>query len=129
MQIPRRFVFRGNASAFGGFVFRPQSEVFEVNGASSLDVVGGRSVAEIPEHKWRFASFAGARTSAEGLFEEFRDAKPEKRTEDRNPRDEELHPVPTVWAEALQADRRRPDSVRGRAFERTSPITEFVDQP
>ena len=102
MQIPRRFVFRGNASAFGGFLFRPQSEVFEVNGASSLDVVGGRSVAEIPEHKWRFASFSGARTSAEGLFEEFRDAKPEKRTEDWNPRDEQLHPVTTVWSEVFK---------------------------
>ena len=80
MQIPRRFVFRGNASAFGGFVFRPKYEVYEVPGASSLDVVGGRSVAKLPAHKWKFASFdGGANTFAEGLFEELRDAKPERR--------------------------------------------------
>lgn len=101
MGIPRRFVFRGNASAFGGYVYRPTHEVFEVNGASSLDVVGGRSVAEIPEHKWRFARFAAARTFAEGLFEEFRDAPPEARVETWNPRQEELTPVTSVWSELV----------------------------
>ena len=102
MQIPRRFVFRGNASPFGGFLFRPDNVVFEVQGASSLQVTGGRSVAEIPAHQWRFASFAGARTFAEGLFEELRDATPDQRVETWTPRDEELHPVTTVWAEVFK---------------------------
>ena len=102
MQIPRRFVFRGNASAFGGFLFRPQYEVFEATGASSLDVVGGRSIAKLPGREWKFASYAGANTFAEGVFEELRDAKPETRTEDWTPRDEELHPVTTVSSEVFK---------------------------
>jgi hypothetical protein len=102
MPIPRRFVFRGNASAFGGFVFRPEYEVYEVPGASSLDVVGGRSVAKLPAREWKFARYGGATTFAEGLFEEHRDAKPDRRTEDWNPRDEEMHPVTTVSSEVVK---------------------------
>jgi hypothetical protein len=101
MQIPRRFVFRGNASAFGGFLFRPNDVVFDVEAASSLQVVGGRSVARLAAHKWDFASFDSGATFAEGLFEEFRDARPEQRVETWSPRDEELHPVTTVWAEVF----------------------------
>jgi hypothetical protein len=71
MELRRRFVFRGNASAFGGRIVRPDDVVFDMPGASSLGVVGGRSVAQIPRTQFKnFASFESASTLAEGLFDD-----------------------------------------------------------
>ena len=48
MDLTRRFVFRGNASAIAGQLYRPKTIIVDVNGgASSLGVSGGRSQSKI----------------------------------------------------------------------------------
>ena len=69
----RRFVFRGNASAFGGRFVRPDDVFLEMPGASSLPVVGGRSVSTFsgPAEKFKgYLSFESASTFAEGTFDD-----------------------------------------------------------
>jgi hypothetical protein len=77
MDNKRRFIFRGNAAAFGGHLIRPKNIVLEAPGASSLPVTGGRSVAKIPPTRFDdHFSVESASTFAEGLFEDpnqFRD--------------------------------------------------------
>jgi hypothetical protein len=99
MSIPRRYVFRGNASAFGGYLYRPDSIVFDVPGASSLSVSGGRSTATIPGQRWKFVSFERGATFAEGLFDELQAAPQSARVQGWTPHEEELHPTTTTWAE------------------------------
>jgi hypothetical protein len=71
MELRRRFVFRGNAAAFGGRIVRPEDIVFEMPGASSLPISGGRSVAKIPRTQFKdYLSFESASTFAEGLFDD-----------------------------------------------------------
>lgn len=70
MDNRRRFVFRGNASAFGGHIIRPNDIVIEAHGASSLPVTGGRSVSRVgPPPPNPFFHVDAAETFAEGLFE------------------------------------------------------------
>jgi len=71
MELGRRFVFRGNAAAFGGRIIRPDDIVLEMPGASSLPVTGGRSVSRIGRTQFKeFVSFDSAATFAEGLFDD-----------------------------------------------------------
>ena len=71
MELKRRFIFRGNAAAFGGRLIRPKDIVLETSGASVLTVVGGLS-------KWsdkdlRFGDsvrIKAASTHAEGRFDD-----------------------------------------------------------
>jgi hypothetical protein len=71
MQLQRRFIFRGNAAAFGGRIVRPEDVVLEMPGASSLPVTGGRSVARIGRTQFKeFVSFDSASTFAEGTFDD-----------------------------------------------------------
>src|SRR5436190_20064130 len=73
MELRRRFVFRGNAAAFGGRFVRPDDVFLEMPGASSLSVVGGRSVATFsgPAEKFKgYLSFESASTFAEGMFDD-----------------------------------------------------------
>jgi hypothetical protein len=73
MELRRRFVFRGNASAFGGRFVRPDDVFLEMPGASSLSVVGGRSVSTFtgPAEKFKgYLSFESATTFAEGKFDD-----------------------------------------------------------
>lgn len=71
MQIERRFIFRGNATAVGGRISRPRELVIEAGGAASLTVTGGRSVGRLPRTRFGgFASIASASTVAEGLFDD-----------------------------------------------------------
>ena len=71
MDIERRFVFRGNAAAIGGRISRPKELVIEAGGASSLPVVGGRSVGKLPRTKFGdYVSLQSAATSAEGVFDD-----------------------------------------------------------
>jgi hypothetical protein len=71
MELGRRFVFRGNAAAFGGRIVRPDDIVLEMPGASALPVTGGRSVSKIGRTQFKeFASFDSASTFAEGLFDD-----------------------------------------------------------
>jgi hypothetical protein len=73
MELRRRFVFRGNAAAFGGRFVRPDDVVLEMPGASSLPVVGGRSISTFsgPAEKFKgYLSFESASTFAEGQFDD-----------------------------------------------------------
>jgi len=73
MEQRRRFIFRGNAAAFGGRIIRPKDIVLEAPGASSLPVTGGRSVARIPKTAFEdFFSVESASTFAEGRFDDAR---------------------------------------------------------
>jgi hypothetical protein len=77
LQLRRRFVFRGNASAFGGRYVRPEDVFLEMPGASSLGVVGGRSVSTFtgPAEKYKDElSFDSATTFAEGKFDDLKKA-------------------------------------------------------
>ena len=77
LQLRRRFVFRGNAAAFGGRFVRPDDVFLETPGASSLPVVGGRSVAAFrgPAENFKgYLSFDSATTFAEGKFNDLKKA-------------------------------------------------------
>jgi hypothetical protein len=77
LQLRRRFVFRGNAAAFGGRFVRPDEVFLEMPGASSLPVVGGRSVATFKgpaEHFKGYLSFDSATTFAEGKIDDLKKA-------------------------------------------------------
>src|SRR5262245_15612165 len=64
-----RFVFRANASAFGGHIIRPQEILLESPGGSALSVTGGRSVSIIPKTTFdELFSVDEASTVAEGFF-------------------------------------------------------------
>jgi hypothetical protein len=70
MEARRRFVFRGNAAAFGGRLFRPTDIVIEASGASCLPVTGGRSRSRIPTVAFGDVIRIGsAFTLAEGFFD------------------------------------------------------------
>jgi hypothetical protein len=71
MELRRRFAFRGNAAVFGGRIVRPEDVVLEMPGASSLGIVGGRSVSNIngtPASFKDYVTFRSASTFAEGVF-------------------------------------------------------------
>jgi hypothetical protein len=71
MELKRRFIFRGNAAAFGGRIVRPKDTVLEAGGASSLTVVGGRSTWS--DKDIRFGDsvrIKSAMTFAEGKFDD-----------------------------------------------------------
>ena len=71
MELRRRFIFRGNAAAFGGRIIRPKDIILEAPGASALPVTGGRSVARIPRTAFEdFFSVESASTFAEGRFDD-----------------------------------------------------------
>ena len=70
MDHRRRYLFRGNAAAFGGHIVRPDNIVIEAHGAASLPVTGGRAVSRVgppPQNPWFHID--SAETFAEGLFE------------------------------------------------------------
>jgi len=72
MDLTRRFVFRGNASAIAGQLYRPKTIIVDVNGgASSLGVSGGRSQSKIDGASFGdIIKFGSAFTLAEGLFDD-----------------------------------------------------------
>jgi hypothetical protein len=75
MDLTRRFVFRGNASAIAGQIFRPQTIIVDVNGGSSLGVSGGRSQSQIQGKAFgEIIRFGSAFTLAEGLFDDEKEA-------------------------------------------------------
>jgi hypothetical protein len=72
-ELRGRFVFHANAAAFGGRFVRPDDVFLEMPGASSLPVVGGRSVSTFsgPPEKFKgYLSFESASTFAEGKFDD-----------------------------------------------------------
>jgi hypothetical protein len=75
MESKRRFVFRGNAAAFGGRIYRPTDIVIEAAGASCLPVVGGRSRSQIRGSTFgEVIRIGSASTSAEGFFDDTKQA-------------------------------------------------------
>jgi hypothetical protein len=75
MEPQRRFVFRGNAAAYGGRIYRPNDVIIEAKGASSLPVAGGRCVATLAPVRFGEVFRAGrASTLAEGFFDDRRQA-------------------------------------------------------
>lgn len=71
MELTRRFIFRGNAAAYGGRIVRPNDMVLEAKGASSLTVAGGRSAWSDRDIKFGDSvRIESAMTSAEGRFDD-----------------------------------------------------------
>jgi hypothetical protein len=71
MELTKRFLFRGNASALSGQIFRPKTVIIDMEGASSLGVSGGRSQAQIKGRAFdEVIRFGSAMTLAEGLFDD-----------------------------------------------------------
>jgi hypothetical protein len=71
MNNPRRFMFRGNAAAFGGQIVKPNEFLIEAHGASSLPVTGGKSVSNVgPPPKNDFFHVDSGETFTEGFFED-----------------------------------------------------------
>jgi hypothetical protein len=75
MDIKRRFVFQGNAAAYGGRLVRPADIVIEARGGSSLPVTGGRCRSDLqPVQFGNFIRVGTASTFAEGLFDDLKQA-------------------------------------------------------
>src|SRR5712692_3126938 len=75
MDLTRRFIFRGNASALSGRIYRPQDFFLEADCASSLTVAGGRSVSKVGGKQFgNIVRFGSAFTSAEGSFDDTKQA-------------------------------------------------------
>ncbi len=98
MDLTRRFVFRGNASAIAGQIFRPKIIIVDVKGgASSLGVSGGRSQSQITGNAFGdIIKFGSAFTLAEGLFD---DQKHATAVTDHKGRQSELTSTTTVTAD------------------------------
>jgi hypothetical protein len=101
MDLTRRFVFRGNASAIAGQIYRPKTIIVDVNcGASSLGVSGGRSQAQIDGKSFGdIIKFGSAFTLAEGLFD---DEKQAAAVTDHKGRQSQLSSTTTVTAETRE---------------------------
>ena len=98
MDLTRRFVFRGNASAIAGQIYRPKTIIVDVNcGGSSLGVSGGRSQSKIDGASFGdIIKFGSAFTLAEGLFD---DEKQAAAVTDHKSRQSQLSTSTTVTAE------------------------------
>jgi hypothetical protein len=97
MDLTRRFVFRGNASALAGQILRPKTIVVDLDGASSLGVSGGRSRAEVKGRSFGdIIRFSSAMTFAEGIFD---DEKAARAVSEQKGRQEDLATTTTVTSE------------------------------
>ena len=101
MDLTRRFVFRGNASAIAGQIFRPRKIIVDVaGGASSLGVSGGRSQSQINGMAFgEIIKFGSAYTLAEGLFD---DEKQAAAVTDHKGKQSQLNSTTTVTAETRE---------------------------
>jgi hypothetical protein len=101
MDLTRRFVFRGNASAIAGQIFRPKTIIVDVGcGASSLGVSGGKSQAQTTGKSFGdIITFGSAFTLAEGLFD---DQKQAAAVTDHKGRQSQLNSTTTVTAETRE---------------------------
>jgi hypothetical protein len=101
MDLTRRFVFRGNASAVAGQILRPKNVIVDVSGgASSLGVSGGRSQSRIGGQSFdEIFKFGSAFTFAEGLFDDSRQAAA---VTDHKGKQSDLNSTTTVTAETRE---------------------------
>lgn len=75
MELTRRFVFHGNAAAYGGRIYRPKNVLITGGATSSLTVVGGTSSAKSRGAKFEgFLSVGAATTNAVGGFDNAKQA-------------------------------------------------------
>jgi hypothetical protein len=71
MELTKRFLFRGNASALSGLFYRPKPVIVDMPGASSLGVSGGRSQSRIQGSSFGdVMRFGSAMTLAEGTYDD-----------------------------------------------------------
>src|SRR5262245_37362200 len=71
MELTKRFLFRGNASALSGLFYRPSKVIVDMPGASSLGVSGGRSQSRIQGASFGdVMRFGSATTLAEGVYDD-----------------------------------------------------------
>jgi hypothetical protein len=97
MELTKRFLFRGNASALSGLFYRPTTVVVDMPGASSLGVSGGRSQAQIRGRSFGdVIRFGSAMTFAEGLYD---DEKLARAVSDHKGLPEELNATTNVASE------------------------------
>jgi hypothetical protein len=97
MELTRRFLFRGNASALSGLFYRPNTVIVDMPGASSLGVSGGRSQAQIQGRSFGdVIRFGSAMTFAEGLYD---DEKQARAVSDHKGLPEELNATTNVASE------------------------------
>jgi hypothetical protein len=100
MDLTRRFVFRGNASAIADQIYRPKTIIVDVNGGSSLGASGGRSQTQISGASFGdIIRFGSAFTLAEGLFD---DEKQAAAVTDHKGRQSQLNSTTTVTAETRE---------------------------
>jgi hypothetical protein len=71
MNLTRRFVFRGNAAAISGQIYRPKTIIVDTSGASSLGVSGGRSQSQLKGQSFGdIVKFGSAMTDHKGSQED-----------------------------------------------------------
>jgi hypothetical protein len=71
MHHPHKYIFRGNASALTGRIYRPKHIILDGECAASLTVAGGRSQSRVgPKRFGEIVSFGSAFTSAIGVFDD-----------------------------------------------------------
>jgi hypothetical protein len=72
MELTRRFVFKGYASAISGLLYVPRTTVIETaGGTSALGIAGGRARSELNASSFGDAVRVGSATTlAEGLFDD-----------------------------------------------------------
>lgn len=71
MELPRRFIFRGQASGVAAHIRRPSDRQLSVQAASSLPVTGGLSESKAgPNRLQKYLSFLSAATTASGDFQD-----------------------------------------------------------
>jgi hypothetical protein len=77
MELTRRFLFKGYASAVSGLIYVPKTAVIDTVGATSvLGIAGGRARSEIAATSFADAvRIASATTLVEGVFDDAKQAK------------------------------------------------------
>jgi hypothetical protein len=98
MEITRRFLFKGYASALSGLIYVPSTSVIDVDcGSSALGIAGGRARSAIRDKSFAQAvRVESAATFVEGLFDDERQARA---VVSRKGRQDELRSTTTVTAE------------------------------
>jgi hypothetical protein len=97
MELTRRFLYKGYASAVSGLIYVPKAAVIDMDGATSaLGIAGGRARSEIAARSFGDAvRIASATTLAEGIFD---DEKQARAVVSHKGRQEDLTSTTTVTA-------------------------------
>lgn len=97
MELTRRFIFRGNATAIGGRVARPDDIFLDPKSASALPPTGGRVTGTLKSMRFgKYVRIGSGSTLAEGVFD---GRKQVIALSNRQVRQEDLTTTTTVRAE------------------------------